>query len=88
MTLSEKETSLINDPNKWVNVESSNLKAVLYIPGEKSRGRLFVKFNKGDKVYFYEEVPKKIYKAFLEAESKGHYLNENIKPNYTCYSIK
>lgn len=87
MTLSEKETNLINNPNKWVEVESSNLQSVLYVPGEKSRGRLFVKF-KGDKIYFYEEVPKKIYKAFLEAESKGHYLNEHIKPNYTCYSIR
>lgn len=87
MTLSEKETNLINDPNKWVNVESSNLKAVLYVPGEKSRGRLFIKF-KGDKIYFYEEVPKKIYKAFIEAASKGHYLNEYIKPNHACYQVK
>lgn len=87
MTLSEKETKIINDPSKWENVESSNIKQVLYIPGEKSRGRLFIKF-KGDKIYFYEEVPKKVYKAFMNAESKGHYLNENIKFSYACYQIK
>lgn len=87
MTLSEKETKIINDISKWENVESSNIKQVLYIPGEKSRGRLFIKF-KGDKIYFYEEVPKKVYKAFMNAESKGHFLNENIKLSYVCYSIK
>lgn len=87
MTLSEKETKIINDLSKWENVESSNIKQVLYIPGEKSRGRLFIKF-KGDKIYFYEEVTKKTYKAFMNAESKGHYLNENIKPSHACYQIK
>lgn len=87
MTLSEKELNIINDPKKWTKVESSNLEEVLYIPGEKSRGRLFVKF-KGNKYYFYEEVPKARYKELLESKSKGHYLNQNIIPNYACYSIK
>lgn len=87
MTLSEKELKLVNDPKKWTKVESSNIEAVLFIPGEKSRGRLFVNF-KGDKYYFYEEVPKTRYKELLDAKSKGKYLNQYIIPNYVCYSIR
>lgn len=87
MTLTEKEQSIINDPKKWVQVDSSNLKAVLFIPGERKRGRLFVKFNK-DQIYFYEEVPKSQYTALLKSESKGKYFHQNIKFDYSCYLIK
>lgn len=88
MTLSEKELSIINDPKKWEKVESSNLKEVLFIPGENSkRGRLFIRF-KDNKVYFYEEVPKSTYKGLLKAESKGKYFYQNIKFDYSCYLIK
>lgn len=87
MTLSEKELKLVNDPTKWTPVQSSNLEAVLFIPGTQNRGRLFIRF-KGNKHYFYEEVPKRVFKEFMNSSSKGHYLNDNIKPNYACYSIK
>lgn len=86
MKLSEKELSIINNPKKWESVESSNLESILYIPGEKSRGRLFIRF-KGNKLYFYEEVPKSRYRDLLKATSKGNYLNQHIKPYYQCYSI-
>lgn len=87
MTLTEKELSIINNPKKWVDVDSSDLKAVCFVPGEKRRGRLFIKFKK-DQIYFYEEVPKSTYKALLNSESKGKYFYQNIKFDYVCYQVK
>lgn len=88
MKLSEKELSIINNPDKWEKVESSNIDAILFIPdGDRCRGRLFVRF-KGNKLYFYEEVSKSDYKKMLKAESKGKFLNSNIIPNYQCYQVK
>lgn len=88
MTLSEKELTLISNPDKWVKVDSSNLEALLFCQSEKDKrfGRLFVQF-KGNKTYFYEEVPKAKYKSMIKAESKGKFLNEHIIPNYACYRV-
>jgi hypothetical protein len=34
------------------------------------------------RVYDYFDVPKAIYRAFQEAESKGGFLNAEIRPRY------
>lgn len=59
-------------------VESTNLAAISYDPTEH---RLFVRFKRsGGAVYAYEDVPPQLYDAMLNANSKGRFLNEQIKP--------
>lgn len=86
MTLSEIEKSLISDKSNWTEVQSSNIESVLFIKGNRSNGRLFVKF-KNNTTYFYEEVPKILVKSMLKSESVGKFFNANIKNNYACYKI-
>lgn len=64
-------------------VSSSNVVAVDYDP---SRMTLEVEFYNGS-VYQYFDVPEAEYQEFLGAESKGKYLNANIKPNYRCAKL-
>jgi len=42
---------------------------------------LFVEFGKGT-VYVYYNVPQELYLELLNADSKGKYLNSNIKNVY------
>lgn len=42
---------------------------------------LIVVFQSG-KIYYYKDVPVKIYISFRAARSKGRYLNKNIKGVY------
>lgn len=63
-------------------VESSNLKSVGY-DGQN----LFVEFGKGS-IYVYYEVPLELYTELLKAESKGKYLNSNIKNVYRYEKIR
>ena len=63
-------------------VESSNLKSVRY-DGQN----LFVEFGKGS-IYVYYEVPLELYTELLKAESKGKYLNSNIKNVYRYEKIR
>lgn len=58
------------------NVTSSTIKAVGYEGKD-----LLVQFVSGT-VYRYKDVPKKVYEEFLSAESKGKFLNENVKVKY------
>ena len=57
-------------------VESSNINSVGY-----DNEDLLVKYNSGT-VYRYKKVPKNIYEEFIKAESKGRYMNSNIKGKY------
>jgi len=57
-------------------VDSSNLKSVGY-----DNQNLFVEFGKGT-VYVYYNVPQELYLELLNADSKGKYLNSNIKNVY------
>lgn len=59
-------------------VDSSTVKAVGY--GKRSN-TLVVKFTSGA-IYEYKKVPESIYEGLLNAESKGRYLNEQIKGKY------
>lgn len=62
----------------WVDVDSSMIDAVRYNAKEKV---LEVMFNSGQ-VYSYEDVPRKIYKELLEADSKGRFMRDEI---IDCY---
>ncbi len=59
-------------------VDSSNVEAIGYCPETEE---LHVQFLKSG-LYVYAGVPEWVYVEFMEAESKGRYLNENIKECY------
>jgi hypothetical protein len=61
-----------------IAVESSNIAAVGYDPQAKI---LYVEFLNGG-VYAYAEVELDAYTALMAAESKGKYLNREIKPSH------
>lgn len=58
-------------------VKSSNVKQV-----EWRFGQLYVKYIASEAIYRYKDVPHVMYRALLDAESKGKYLNEKIKPYF------
>lgn len=59
-------------------VDSSNVEAVGYVA---ARRELHVRFvSSGSYVYF--DVPEPVFTEFLQAPSKGRYLNSNIKGVY------
>ena len=66
---------------KFKDVVSSNVKRIGY---EKSK--LYVQFKSGA-TYFYKGVPEKLYKEMLNADSKGKYLNSQIKGKYEYQKI-
>jgi len=57
------------------SVESSNVNEINY---DSKRNDLLVKF-KGGSVYRYFNVPEQKYEKMLNVESKGRYLNAEIK---------
>ena len=57
-------------------VESSNIESIGY-----NEGNLYVKFHSGS-TYQYSNVPEDVYVQFCNAESKGKFLNANIKEIY------
>lgn len=64
-------------PNMTV-VDSSNIEAI----GHDDVAReLYVRFRSG-KTYVYSEVPAETYNQLLQADSKGSFLNREIKPNH------
>ena len=56
-----------------IPVESSNIAAIGF-----NDGNLFVEFISGSR-YRYDDVPSETFQEFLEAPSKGRYLNAEIK---------
>jgi hypothetical protein len=61
-------------------VDSSALDAAGY---DTARRELRVAF-KGGRTYVYLDVPPETYEAFLQAESKGRFVNAEIKPRHRC----
>lgn len=55
-------------------VESSMIAAAGYEPGTKT---LVVLFNSGV-AYEYHDVPQKLYNQLMAAESKGHFMKDNV----------
>ena len=68
---------------KLIPVESSMIQAVGY--DAKTR-TLEVVFNSGQ-TYCYEDVPPKIYKGLLDADSKGRYMRAEIIDVYPDYQV-
>lgn len=61
---------------EMIKVESSNIKQIGF-----ENGTLKVEFQNGNS-YKYLEVPKQLFEDLQKAESKGKFLNENIKGKY------
>lgn len=61
-----------------VKVESSNISAVGY---DMNFGSLIVEYKSGNK-YQYKNVPYELYENLLKAESKGRFVNENVKGKF------
>lgn len=59
-------------------LDSSSVASAGYDPAERV---LEVEFVNGG-VYQYLDVPGTEYEGFRQAESKGHFLNTEIKPNH------
>ena len=67
---------------EWTPVKSSNIAAIGYESNDKDlKTELHVQFNSGSE-YVYHSVPADIVQEFLDADSKGKYLNERIKGTY------
>jgi hypothetical protein len=54
-----------------------------YDEGERE---LWVRFKLGD-TYVYSDVPPATHDDIMRADSKGSYLNREIKPNYDCRQV-
>ena len=59
-----------------VYVESSNVQSIMYDP---DNAILEIEFKKNGLIYQYYEVPQYEYDELMSAESKGKYINTNIK---------
>lgn len=62
----------------WKDVESSNISRIAY---DDINEALYVKYKQGTE-YRYLNVPKKIYEDLSNAESKGSYMNSQIKGKF------
>lgn len=60
-------------------VDSSNLEAIGYDPDSRE---LHVRFLKSGDTYVYYDVDEWVFQEFLQADSKGGYLNDKIKERY------
>lgn len=65
-------------------VESSNIAAIGYDGPSKT---LRIKFREKGRIYDYLDVPLRKYCALMQAESKGTYFAEQIKPIYKAIEI-
>lgn len=66
-----------------IPVSSSNVGSIGFEP---STSTLEVEFNNG-RIYQYYGVPEHVYEEFIQAASKGTYLNHNIKGTYSFTQI-
>lgn len=69
-------------PSARIAVMSSFIASIGFIPTvHHNCGILMVELKGGD-LYAYDNVPRGIFDDFREADSKGAYLNQVIKPFY------
>lgn len=64
---------------EMILVQSSNVEAIGYDP---ELSELHVRFLKLGSLYIYHGVPEGVFEDFLNAPSKGTFLNTYIKGNY------
>ena len=67
-------------------LESSSIAAVVYDPSD---GTLEIEYRRTGHVYRYFDVSRAMYRALMDADSKGAFLNQVIKSNcdYTRIDI-
>lgn len=63
--------------------DSSSLDAYGYDPATFTLSIIFKRG--GKRIYFYTGVSAEEFAEFVAADSKGFYLNNNIKPNHSVY---
>ncbi len=69
---------------KMQHVDSSSIESIGY---DSDNQKLYVKFLSSGKTYVYIDVNKSVYQEFLQADSKGGYLNLNIRNDYQYYNL-
>ncbi len=66
---------------EMIFVDSSNIEAIGYDTGALE---LHVRFLRSGETYVYYGVEAWRHQELMQADSKGVYVNANIKPNYQC----
>ncbi|WP_305699374.1 KTSC domain-containing protein [Phenylobacterium sp.] len=61
-----------------MQVDSDAISEIAY---DARRGRLVVRF-RGGKTYAYRDVPAGVHEAFIAAESKGRFFQDEIRDRY------
>jgi hypothetical protein len=64
---------------EMIFVDSSNVEAIGY---DSATRELHVQFVKSGETYVYHEVEEWVFEDFKRADSKGTFLNANIKGRY------
>ena len=67
-----------------VPVDSTSIASMGYQP---RRRELEIEFRLSGDVYLYFDVPPEEHAAFMDAESKGTYLNQMFKPRGYSYKV-
>ena len=67
-----------------MQVESSSITAISYDP---AHNQLRVRFRSGVE-YRYDLVPASVYRAFVEASSKGRFFSSHVRDRYPCHRIE
>lgn len=75
----ESRAKLAENPPQLTPVESSQIESIGY---DVARGILFIKFIQTQTTYVYLEVPSDVYDRFLAAESKGRFMNQEIRNKF------
>jgi hypothetical protein len=65
---------------RFQRVQSSAITSVRY---DHAKRELDITFTTG-KLYHYLNVPLEVYVALLDAESKGHFFNKNVRDVFPC----
>lgn len=65
-------------------VDSSNIEAIGY---DSDNQELHVRFLKSGETYVYYSVDEWVYQEFMQADSKGIYLNTNIRNAFQCSKL-
>jgi hypothetical protein len=63
-----------------ITVNSTNIDSVGYNADTQT---LTVKFKVSGQTYEYLNVPQRLYESLMTAESKGKYINNNIRSQFT-----
>ena len=62
-------------------VNSSNINKIGY-----ENGNLYVEYKSGS-TYLYKDFPQNLYESFMSAESKGRFMNSEVKGKYEYEKI-